>query len=241
MGNAEYMGTRVRVIERNVMTRDVNCTTRLQHYKTATLQQCDNVTLLDLHFDIPTQLRSGSLRNTTSLIHREGKSSWNITVDYWTFLLPNVELISDKSSSLQLVPSLFTQTNCTDSGDYGVFSFFLHRAENLTIPDNDLDVYVIIKLDGTKVMKTERGSNGKNQSFDIKFERLFRHNGNKIENHVVEVEVWDWDRWSGDDAVGTARITLDKTIRINEAVTVFKDGLDRGTLFVSVIFRPVPF
>ena len=34
---------------------------------------------------------------------------------------------------------------------------------------------------------------------------------------------------------------VDSTLRVNEEITVFKYGKDKGKLYVTVLFRPVPF
>ena len=46
----------------------------------------------DLFVDIPTELRSGSLKRTHAAVYSDGRSSWNITVDIWTMLLPTIQV-----------------------------------------------------------------------------------------------------------------------------------------------------
>ena len=45
-----------------------------------------------MEVDIPAELRSGSMKRTHTTLYSDGKSSWNITVDIWSMLLPNIQV-----------------------------------------------------------------------------------------------------------------------------------------------------
>lgn len=219
--NFKYSQARVRVIERMALSGDI--------------------TWFDLNVDIPTELRSGSLKRTHTTVYSDGRSSWNITVDIWTMLLPAIETATIDGVST-LIPSLYTQTNCSaGAGDNGVLYIALHGGANLTLGDGDMDPYVYVYLDGKEVGVTETAGAGENPRFNYEFETLLRSTGKRLTDHVIEFVVWDWDRWSSDDLVGKSRIGVDTTLRLNEEITVFKYGKDKGKLYVTVLFRPVPF
>ena len=53
--------------------------------------------------------------------------------------------------------------------------------------------------------------------------------------------MFDADTWNKDDAMGSVTLALLKKELINVPLILTGASTNMGTLFVSIIFRPVPF
>ena len=218
--NFEHQLVRARVIERNMIKFDE--------------------TWADFRVNVPRHLRSESLVKSYNKVHTEGGSSWNITMSMASYFLPPVRLLPTDDGSLALMPTLFSQANCSESNDYGVLYIHIHRGLNFSSHD-EIDPFIKLTMDTRNILTTDTKYSTFNPVFDEKIEVLIRRRGSPVSEHVLEFEAFDWDRFSSNDLVGSVRVIPEKENLVNEPIQLYKNGLATGTLYVSVIFRPVPF
>ena len=186
---------------------------------------------LNHQVSIPKELRSGALKSVRTSTFGGNK----VTVEIWTMLLPSVQTLPGTST---LVPSLFTETTCKAISNKGVYHVRVIKA--IGLPSGD--PYVRIKRNGAWLGESEVVKGSTNPIWNYVFEGLIREDSQtQIEDNKYEFEVRDWNRWTSDGVVGVGMLRMSEEPQINVPVYLYKGSRKVGTIFVSLVFRPVPF
>ena len=102
---------------------------------------------------------------------------------------------------------------------------------------------MIVKRNGAFLGQSEVVKDSTTPLWNFVFEGLIKGNHKlpKIEDNKFEFEIRDWNRVYSHGLVGTGRLNMEDEPQISLPVYVYSGKKKVGTLFVSLIFRPVPF
>lgn len=202
-----------------------------------------DTTFAVFNMDVPMMIKSDYLSGTFMGRHtKDSSTSWTITANISAYLLPQVPLYQ-RDQSVTTLNTLSGIANCANTAEKGVLFIHLHHAVSLTASDNgyssgSTDPYVIVYLNGVEVGKTEYQSKTMAPVFNKKIELLLNlKEGDLVSKQKLRFEMWDHDKVTKDDKLGTFTINASKKRRTSMALPM-QTG---GTLYVSTTFRPVPF
>lgn len=125
----------------------------------------------------------------------------------------------------------------------GLVYLHIHRACGLSIKDSrtkSSDPYCTIKVNGEKLFKTKVVDQNLNPVFNH-FEDFFVSNAIQTK---LTIEVFDHDKLTEKDEIGVVVLALGDIVpmMVNQGFSIVdKKGKKAGTLFLSVIFRPIHF
>lgn len=191
--------------------------------------------------DVQRLLRSDDSVESHAFLHKEGdKARWDIQIEVKAYLLPVVPVVQ-KGGSVAELSTVVHEAQCTPSTGKGVLYIHIHSATNLTIQDTlTSDPYVYIYLNSGRVSHTPTIGANLSPVWNHKIEMLL-NSDTPLEEQNVRFEMFDADTWNKDDAMGSVSLALPKKELINIPLTLTGISKEMGTLFVSIIFRPVPF
>jgi len=200
--------------------------------------------IVEKKVDLIGLLYQNSMNRSYSFAHYENENQWKIDVTLWAYLLP-AALIKQNGAEVAHFPTFFSEASCnTDCPQSGVVYVQIHRAAGVLHTDHTANVDPLVRVflnekqvHVSKVYASESG----NALFDEKFQLILH--SEELANQTLRFDVYDHDKITNDDFIGQTSIKPSSDAIINQELYLVQGAskVGHGSIYVSVIFKPVPF